>query len=182
VSSLERRAAFAALAIPLLAALGCRARRGPEDEHAQPPGPPAAAVASIVVPVDRALPGELAEGTDRAFGLLLPRVMKVRGSFDDVVFASGDVPVDQVANYVRQRVTADKVETGAAKTLFSRATVKGQPGLLIAIEVLSRSGLTEIHVRNVTPKPTKEGQDTEERWRDLGFKPDGTPVDPEHLR
>lgn len=165
----------------MLAALGCRAKRGPDDEHALPPSPPAPA-ASILAPVDRALPGELAEGTERAFGLLLPRVMKLQGGFDNVVFASGDVPADEVANYVRQRVTADKVETGAAKTLFSRASVKAQPGPLISIEVLSHGGTTEMQVRNVTPKPTKEGQDQEERWRELGFKPDGTPLDPEHLR
>jgi hypothetical protein len=181
VSSVERRAAFAALAIPLLSALGCRARRGPEDEHVQPPAPPAAAAATIVVPVDRALPGELAEGTDLAFGLPLPRVMKVRGSFDTVVFAWGDVPSDQVANYVRQRVTAEKVETGAAKTLFARATVKAHPGQLIAVEVLAHGSDTEIQVRNLTPRPTKEGQEPEERWRELGFNPDGTPIDPEHL-
>jgi hypothetical protein len=165
----------------VVAALGCRARRGPEDEHVQPPSPPTAAP-SVVVPVDRALPGELAEGTELAFGLPLPRVMKIRGSFDDVLFAWGPVPSDQVANYVRQRLLAEKVETGAAKTLFSRATVKARPGLLLAVEVLAHGGETELQVRNVTPKPTKQGQDPDERWRELGFKPDGTPLDPEHLR
>jgi hypothetical protein len=178
----SRAAAFAALSlVSALSALGCRARRGPEDEHVQPPTPPPPSVAAPV-PVDRALPGELAEGTDLAFGLPLPRVMKIRGSFDDVLFAWGPVPSDQVANYVRQRVTADKVETGAAKTLFSRAIVKARPGRLIAVEVLAHGGDTELQVRDVTPKPTKEGQDAEERWRELGFKPDGTPLDPEHLR
>jgi len=184
----SRAPALAALVVPalsllsLLSPLGCRARRGPEDEHVQQSAGSPSVVTSPEVPVDRALPGELAEGTDLAFGLPLPRVMKVRGSFDDVLFAWGAVPSDQVANYVRQRVTADKIETGAAKTLFSRATVKARPGLLIAVEVLAHGGETELQVRNVTPKPNKEGQEPEERWRELGFKPDGTPLDPEHLR
>lgn len=147
----------------------------------QPPATSPSAAASLV-PIDRALPGELAEGTELAFGLPLPRVMKARNTFEDVLFAWGPVPADQVANYVRQRVVAEKVETGAAKTLFSRATVKARPGLLISVEVLSHGQDTELQVRDVTPKPAKQGQDPEDRWRELGFKPDGTPLDPEHLR
>ena len=178
-----RRAGLAGLTLGLVLdlSLGCRAKRGPEDEHVQPPAPPVVAP-TVVVPVDRALPGELAEGTERAFGLALPRVMVIRGSFDDVVFARGEAAADQVANYVRQRVTAEKVETGPTKTLFSRAIVKAQPGPLVSIEVLSQGGVTEMQVHDVTPKKVREGQDADERWRELGFRPDGTPLDPTHLQ
>lgn len=134
------------------------------------------------MPVDRALPGELAEGTYRAFGLLLPRVMNVSARFDNVVFASTDAPPDQVANYVRQRVAADKIVTGPEKTVFSRAMVKGNPGPLVQIMVVAKSGRTELEVRDVTLKPSKPDLSPEERWRELGLRPDGTPLDPTQLR
>lgn len=171
-------------AAPLALALalgGCRGKRAPEDQHADPPSPRLAASAAPL-PVDRALPGELAEGSARAFGLLLPRVMIVSARFDDVVFAKGDAPQDQVANYVRQRVTADQIVTGPEKTVFSRAVVKSTPGTLVAISVLARDGRTEIEVRNVTPKPAKDGLSPDERWRELGLNPDGSPLDPTRLR
>jgi hypothetical protein len=128
------------------------------------------------------LPGELAEGTFKAFGLPLPRVMVARARFDDILFASGDVPSDQVANYIRARVTAEKVETGPVKTVFSRATVRGQPDVQLSIEVISHGGSTELQVRNLSLIKPLEGLTDEERWRAAGLKPDGTPLDPTRLR
>jgi hypothetical protein len=166
-----------------LGASGCRTRRTVEDEHAPPPTLPAARTAapSARPPVDRTLPGELAEGSLRAFGLPLPRVMKVKGSFDEVVFASGNAPAHQVANYVRQRVIADKIVTGPEKTVFSRASVKATPGPLMTISVVAHGDKTEIEVRDITPKPAKPGLTPEERWRELGLNPDGSPIDPTQL-
>lgn len=175
----------AALGLVILVSLvgGCRAKqRAPADEHAAPPKASTAAPTEAAVPVDRALPGELAEGTFQAFGLLLPRVMNVSARFDNVVFASADAPADQVANYVRQRVDADKIVTGPEKTVFSRATVKGSPGREVTIMVVSKNGRTDLEVRDVTLKPSKPDLSPDERWRELGLKPDGTPLDPTQLR
>jgi hypothetical protein len=172
------RVRAAAISAAVLSSSGCRDHRGAEGGAgtARP-----AASAPSPIPVDRALPGELAEGTEKAFGLPLPRRMTVGARFADVVSADGVVPPDQVANYVRQRVIADKVETGPAKTVFSKATVKSQPGLVVAIEVTSRGGTTELTVRNITPPPIKPGVSPDDRWRELGYRPDGTPADPTHL-
>jgi hypothetical protein len=169
------RAPLLALALAL-SADGCRARRAPPPLEV--PGPPPV---SAEIPVDRTLPGELAEGTEKAFGLTLPRIVLVRARFDDVVFGMAEVSPDKVANYVRQRVSANRVETGPVKTVFSRATVRGQPGVEIDIEVLSRGGSTELQVRNLSLWKTSPGLTDEERWRAAGFKPDGTPLDTTHL-
>lgn len=173
-------AAIAALGAAIALA-GCRGKRSTEDEHLPPPPSARASVEVEPPPVDRALPGELAEGTQRAFGFALPRVMKVKGRFDDVVYATCDAPADQVANYVRQRVTADKIVTGPEKTVFSRATVKGNPGTYVAISVVSYGNRTELEVRDVTPKPVKAGLSPDERWRELGLTPEGDPIDPTQL-
>lgn len=177
---IHRRVVVALIAVGL-GASACRTRRAVEDEHA-PPTPVTTARPTVAPPpVDQTLPGELAEGSVRAFGLPLPRVMTVKGRFDEVVFAQGQAPADQVANYVRQRVTADKIVTGPEKTVFSRAAVKAAPGPLMTISVVAHGINTEIEVRDITPKPAKEGLTPEERWRELGLNPDGSPIDPTQL-
>jgi hypothetical protein len=107
--------------------------------------------------------------------------MIVRARFDDVLFGMADVPPDKLANYIRQRVSAKKVETGPAKTVFSRATVRGQPDVQLDIEVFSHGGATELQVHNLSLVKTPAGLTDEERWRAAGLKPDGTPLDPTHL-
>ena len=177
VRSLARAAVVVAIVLGLAA---CRRKRAPDEQHLPPP-PPRSLEVSSAAPIDQALPGELAEGTELAFGLPLPRIVTIRRRFDDVLFATGDAPPDQVANYVRQRVSADKIETGPEKTLFTRATVKGKPGPLVTVSVIANGGRTDIEVRDVTPKPEMKGQSPDERWRALGLQPDGTPLDPTQL-
>jgi hypothetical protein len=179
IRSSRGRPARVPLVLALCAALpagGCGRRNESLELEA-----PAAPRAPSALPVDRLLPGELAEGSETAFGLPLPRVAVVRGRFVDVVFAGVDVPPDRVANYVRQRVSADKVETGPAKTVFSRAAVHGQPDVALDIEVLAHGGFTELQVRKLSTARAPGGLSDEERWRAAGFKPDGTPLDPTHL-
>jgi hypothetical protein len=108
--------------------------------------------------------------------------MTVRGRYPDVVYLVGTVPGDRVANYVRQRVSIEKVETGPVKTLFPRATVRGQPGVELSIVVLARGATTEVQVRNLSLVKPVPGLSEEERWRAAGFNPDGTLSDPTHLR
>jgi hypothetical protein len=133
--------------------------------------------------VDSVQPGEIAEGAERAFGLPIPRRMKVRARFPDAVFAVGNIPPERVSNFVRERVVAAGVETGPAKTVFSRATVKSAPERMLRIEVVSRPSATELVVRDQTPPPAPvdDGLSEEERWRRKGLKPDGSPLDPTRL-
>ena len=99
----------------------------------------------------------------------------------DAVFAVGEIPAERVANYVRARVLAGNVETGPAKTIFSRATVKSAPQRVIRIEVVSRAHVSELVVRDETRQPPERGLSVEERWRRNGLTPDGKVLDPTHL-
>ncbi|WP_437649166.1 hypothetical protein [Sorangium sp. So ce362] len=159
------------------AALACRSDAGAPA----PPPPPPSEAAAPRPPVDQALPGELAEGVEQAFGLPIPRRMKVRARFSDAVFAVGEIPAERVANYVRTRVLASNVETGPAKTIFSRATVKSAPHRMIRIEVVSRAHVSELVVRDETRPPAERGLSVEERWRRNGLTPDGKVLDPTRL-
>ncbi|EYF01715.1 hypothetical protein [Chondromyces apiculatus] len=148
------------------------------------PPPPPAPIASAPAPqrADQVAPGELAEGTEKAFGIPIPRRMRVRMRFADEVVATGDVSAEQVANYIRQRVQAAKVETGPAKTVFTGVTAAGEPPRQLRIEVLSRRHHgTDLTIQDVTKVPPEPGLTDEERWRAKGFKPDGTPLDPTRL-
>src|SRR5262249_6680471 len=93
----------------------------------EPPPPPALPAAAPTTAVARLLPGELAEGRERAMGLAVPREMTVVRVFDDSAVARGRVDADALSNYVRKRVDAPVAEIGAARTVFPKAHVKGQP-------------------------------------------------------
>ena len=168
-------ALLALLVLIALAAPGCRKKT--ED----PPPPPATTASAPRPPVDAVRPGEIAEGTELAFGLPIPRRMRVRSRFPDAIFAAGDLPPERLSNYVRERVIAESVETGPAKTVFTRATVKSAPQRMLRIEVVSRPGATELVVRDQTRPQAEEGLSEEERWRRKGLKPDGSPLDPTRL-
>jgi hypothetical protein len=141
------------------------------------PPTPSATLASA----DRLLPGELAEGGEKAMGLALPRDMHLLRVFDDSALARGRVAADALSNYVRGRIDATTAEIGAARTVFPRAHVKGQPAdKVVRIEILQDLGATELLLRDMTPHPVEPGLTEDERWRKAGVVP-GKPFDPNAL-
>jgi hypothetical protein len=169
--------AAAVVAALALTTSACRRRPPPEPLEAAP----TVATPAPARPADHALPDEIAEGKEKAFGLPIPRQMRVIGRFDDVVFVTGDVAPELVANYVRQRVIASNVETGPAKTVFTGVTLRNDPAHTLRVDVISRNGDTDLTVRDETRPPAREGLSEADRWKALGLTPQGTPLDPTHL-
>lgn len=157
-----------------LALVACRGG----DERRAPPEPVASAAPA---PPDQLRPGELAEGNVDAFGLKLPRLLRVDATFPDATFASGDVLAEDLVGYVRERVVAGNVTKEATKTVFDGATPKAAPSRVLHVEVVTRPGKTELIVRDTTKPPAKEGLTEEERWREHGLTPQGQPLDPTKL-
>lgn len=123
-------------------------------------------------PVDTTVPGELPEGTFDAFGLKLPRRMKIVAQMDDAVYAVGTMRLEHVTNYVRSRVDTDEIETGPTATIFSDAKVRGgDKTLQVQVSLVSRG--IQIIVRDKTRKPAIEGLSEKERWKRVGLTPDG---------
>ena len=139
-------------------------------------------VAPVPPPVDHLAPGELLEGSEKAFDLWLPRGMHVDGAFVDVVYASGTVPSDGLANYVRARVRDGKVITGATGTVFDRVRLPAAPDVELAIYVRPSPLGSSIEIRNVTPVRSPDLPDENERWKAAGLKPGGGVLDPTHLQ
>jgi hypothetical protein len=165
---------FAIAGVALLCAGGCAKKKTPEPML--PPTPSATALS-----VDRLLPGELAEGHDRAMGLLVPRDMRLLRVFDDSAVARGKVGADAVSNYVRKRVDVASAEIGAARTVFPRAHVKGQPAdRVVRIEVVQDLDSTELMLRDLTPHAVEPGLSEDERWKKAGVVP-GKGADPNAL-
>jgi hypothetical protein len=135
-------------------------------------------------PLDRLAPGELAPGKGDAFGLVLPRRLRVDGKFAREVHASGRVAPEDLANYIRKRVTVKHVELGTARTVFPQARINtGNPGHVYRIEVVAgRAGTTRLVVRDITRPAAPQGLSEEERWRRAGLGPDGRPLDLEKLQ
>ncbi len=114
-------------------------------------------------------------------GLVVPRDMRLLRVFDDSAVARGRVGAEAVSNYVRKRVDAATAEIGAARTVFPKAHVKGQPPeKTVRIEVVQDVDSTELLLRDMTPPPIPPGLSEDERWRKAGVVP-GKPLDPNAL-
>ena len=171
---MRERATHVVGAIIVLGLSGC-------GQKATPAPAPAASTSASPTAIDRLLPGELSEGPRRALGLALPREMQLDRVFDDSAVARGRVDVEPLANYVRRRVDAATVEIGAARTLFPKAHVRGQPEeKMVRIEVVRENGFSLLIMRDITPPPVAPGLSDEERWRKAGIVP-GKPFDPKGL-
>ncbi len=153
---------------------GCRG--GPAGAEPAPSVTPPAPSA----PLDRLAPGELAPSKLSLLGLPLPRGMTIDGIFGNTGHASGDLSREKVSNYIRTQVPGAEVEVGAARTLFPRVQLPGQPAdHHFRIEVQGKGERSEITVTRFVPRPPRPNLSDAERWRRAGFHPDGTPIDPD---
>ncbi len=140
-------------------------------------------------PVDHLAPNELLEGSEKAFGLTLPRGMHVDRSFADVAYASGHVDTRAAVEYVRTRVREGKMIepsfAGDGKTTFDHVRVPAMPDKQLVISVRPAAGaafITQIELRDVTPTKAPELPDEAARWRNAGLAPNGRVLDPTHLQ
>ncbi len=139
--------------------------------------PPALAPSGVGrVPIDTLAPGEIAEGNEIAFGLRLPRDMRVTSRQARAVFALGRVHFEDVSNFVRDRVEATQIDTGPARTRFIEAVPLRDKSRAVDIEVLVTRRGTELVVRDRTRVPAEPGLSDEERWRRAGLQPNGKPT------
>lgn len=175
-----RRAAFVAVALAAAGAAACR--RPPPDEPAEA-GPP---TARRVVPRDHLAPGELAEGTDVAFGLTLPRGVERTLSFPDAVHAaSRDVGVDPLGLYVAARVRGAEGRKSADGVVFDGVHAGADDAKTLRVEVrpgaVGSGVLATLLVRDVTTREDTSPRDPAARMRDAGLSPDGRLLDPRAL-
>jgi hypothetical protein len=138
-----------------------------------------AALASVVRPVDRLAPDELAAGNAEVWGFPVPREMQVEHRYQEVTHIIGPVKPDALANYVRDRVVVSHVEIGAARTIFPNARIKGGASdRVYELDVIPEPGITRLVIRDTTPPKVQPGLTDAQRWQQAGLTPEGRPLDP----
>jgi hypothetical protein len=159
-----------------LCALACRSDPAPAPAAAGS-GKPAKQ------PLDRLAPGELAPGSELAFGIPVPDGMRLTHLFHDVAYMNGNAPQDALVEYVRRHVGSDRVQLAQSSVVFPRVTINGQPqNRVYDIEVFSRSGRSRVTIRDVTPLPAPGGLTEAQRWERAGLSPSGELLDKDTLR
>ena len=134
-------------------------------------------------PADRLGPGELAPGTVEVWGFRAPKQMRLDRRFPDAAHFVGAVPAEALANYVRERVEVERVEIGAARTVFPKVRVKGgNPDRVYQFDIVKDGTSSKLVLRDITPPPVEPGLSDEERWRRAGMTPDGKQIDPKKLQ
>jgi hypothetical protein len=133
------------------------------------------------VPVDHLAQDELLEGSEKAFGLTLPRDAQVTGRFADVVYASAHAQPSALVKYFRARVRDGSVTVGDKSATFDRVKLAGKPGLELEIKIAPGLATTRIEVRDVSPVDLPNLPDDEARMRAAGFQKNGKLLDPQHV-
>jgi hypothetical protein len=173
-----KRCASAALFLTLHCSLGCN-----KEEEKAKPAPVDPRGAPTAATPDRLPPGELLEGEARAFGLPLPRQMKLESITKRTAHARGEVSAQLLSDYLRQRVLVHHVEMAERTLVFPKVQLRGDPEhTVLRLEVIDEGVTTHLIVRNLMGPPLVEGLSDEEHWKRAGMTPDGKLIDPQKLQ
>ncbi len=173
---LRTRLVFAHAFGVLLAAALCAACSKPD------PTPVTAPAAVSAQASDRLEPNEIAEGEENAFGLRLPRELRVLTREPFSVYGEGEIPSDKVANYVRKRVVGDSAEHGSAKTVFHKAEALGiENPVPVRIEVVHLGSRTGLAIYDLRPQKIDLPPAPDDRMKQYGLSPDGKMLNRDRL-
>lgn len=173
--------ALAGLVGVLMASTGCTrtAREGTSDANATGAAPSAVAPLASTPP-DHLAPGELVEGSERAFGIALPRGMQVTQSFVDLVAATGPVSVHSLTQYLGARLEGGTLREGKEAATFENVAARGKPDPELLVKITSSFAGTRLEIQKVTHQKVHLLPDEEARWRQVGLTPQGKIIDPSH--
>lgn len=157
---------------------GVACRKPPTEDHRSDAPPP---------PADHLAPGEIPEGTDRAFSLVLPRASHVFMRFPEAVHVRSPLSTEQLSHFVRARVRSGRALVGATVTTFEDVVVPTEPTRHLTVEIRPGSAhgdaRSEMVVKDVTPPPAPAPNESEaELRRKAGLTPDGKLLDPKRMQ
>ena len=178
------RAAFSlglGMAVMAAAAVGCR-HHDDDDTTALAIADGGAALAATTVPTDRLAPRELLESKTVVFGIALPVGLRlVVNTSNARMDITGPGEQDQVTRYFQARVKGGKLFPGAHASDFRGVAAPAAPGRLLDIHVEQDHALTDVIMKDVTPKDAAV-MPAAEAYRLTGTTPDGKLADPNHLQ
>ena len=165
-------------------ALGVACGRDDPIRVTSTPRPPKPVVET---PVDRLAPGEIEPSDELAFGLPIPKGMRVRARFEGETIVEGTIDHDELVEYLKRRLTTSHVTYEPDRVVFDDVTLRDAPtgedeGRTLRIEIRAKRKMIKMRVLDTTPPPSIKGLTETERWRRVGLNPDGSPLDPDSLR
>jgi hypothetical protein len=142
---------------------------------------PAAEPAPTETP-DRLPEQERSEEAATAFGLSLPRGMRLTQRGGDAAYFTGRMELATVVEHLKPHLDAQRIEVNAGYTAFQNAKLKGDTSdKRLSVDVTAEGRGTLVVVRNVTRPAAPPGLTPAESWRRAGRNPDGTPLDENQL-
>jgi hypothetical protein len=136
-------------------------------------------------PPDHLSAGEVVEGSERAFGLPLPRASRVAARFTTSTHVTSTVTPEQLANFVRARVKEGTVTPGTSSTRLEGVIPRDDKNKRLTIDVRPLRGTdgtrSEMVIQDTTPPPFDPKLTDEQRWNKAGLTPDGRLLDPKHV-
>jgi hypothetical protein len=166
------RRALVGVGLSLCMASGCHKKAAPD----------AAAVAEEQPAPDRLAPGEALPEAETAFGLPIPKGMRLVRHFNDSAYFKGEIDVASALDHVRKYVVPSDAQMMGKGAVFPRAYVVGaESKRLVRISVTPLARGSQIHIQDITPPPATTGLSQAEILRQAGRNPDGTPLDPNQV-
>jgi hypothetical protein len=175
-----RRAAARLAAVALVVATGC----GKPSTDALPPAsttPPPLVTPSADRPPDHLGPDELIEGSEQAFGLVLPRGLEVESRNVGTVVASGSMTVRALVKYFQPRLEGGSLREGETVATFEHLKAPGPEDAELAIHIRVAIPRTRVQIDRIPHPPPSVLPDDSARWRQAGLTPQGKLLDPTHL-
>jgi len=161
------RASYCALLVLTICSAGCSR---PDD------APKAAARPSAPEPKtpDRLPPGQLLEGEQSAFGLPVPRNMKLERKSKRIAHVRGRVSLQELGDYLRARVLVQHVEMSEQKLVFPKVQLRSDASAPpLRLELIDEGVTTHLIVQNLFAPPAMPGLTDEQRWERAGRTPGG---------
>lgn len=164
-----RGALWAVTAIALLCS--CEKQRGQQTRESAPDVTP-----------DRLPEAQRPSESATAFGLSLPKGMRLTRQFNDSAYFMGRLELEEVVEHLKPHLEARRMELKPGYALFEDARLEGDDSnKRLRVSVSAEGPGTQVFVQNVTPPPAPRGISEAEMWRRAGRNPDGTPMDQNQL-
>jgi hypothetical protein len=158
-----RRRRAAVLLLVGCSAVGCKQKSS--DQTAAP-----------VVSADRLRPNEAMLSKVSAFGIPVPKDLRVEGKFKTAVYLGGKANPGDLIDYFRSHVVADHLEIAGTATIFPRVYVKGDTSKrLYRIEITAVSlQYSKVVITDITPTRIDPALTQEQVLEQVGLNADGT--------
>jgi hypothetical protein len=160
--------ALLGVSLILCLAFGCRKKVVPD----------AATVAEEQPAPDRLAPGEKLPEAETAFGLPIPKGMRLVRHFNDSAYFSGELDLARALEHVRRYVSPSDAQMLGKGAVFPRAHIAGDESQrLVRITVTPTQSGSQIHIEDITPPPATTGLSQADILRQAGRNPDGSLLD-----